>query len=411
MDNPDNEEAKSPNYSSDQKESENNDEKQSISEEGGEAIENINQNQENAEVQKEESNLSMRSDSEKENANEGGMDEETQQSHKVSEITFEKEEAEDQASVSNDEEKKKKHKKKRRSKKHSKHDKIRKKLKTEHESVDRIMSDGQEGGILDSDEDETDGKKRKKTKIKSRKSKKQLEAESCENEASWLISKMEEAFKLDQECLECKQLALNKLRILPEFDKILRKEYVQKNFLDKDGLDSIEKWLRKMPDGSSPSQTLKKKLLEIIHILPVEEDHLKNSKLGRLLYEMQRGTNEDINTKKLLKDIITKWARILLEMPADYAYRREVETERENTVQKIKVNINEETKEMLNLKPVNSTYKSNARVLKSGYDFAKRPQQLNLEKIQRADKNTHTDEFERALVDIKKKMKLGSRKV
>ena len=43
-----------------------------------------------------------------------------------------------------------------------------------------------------------------------------------------------------------------------------------------------------MPDGSSPSQTLKKKLLDILNFLPVTEEHLKSCKIGKLLYDMQK---------------------------------------------------------------------------------------------------------------------------
>ena len=43
-----------------------------------------------------------------------------------------------------------------------------------------------------------------------------------------------------------------------------------------------------MPDGSSPSQTLKKKLLDILNFLTVTEEHLKTCKIGKLLYEMQK---------------------------------------------------------------------------------------------------------------------------
>jgi len=80
---------------------------------------------------------------------------------------------------------------------------------------------------------------------------------------------MDEAWRLDKESFERKQPALHKLKLLPYVDRTLRKEYMQENFLEKDGLDYIEKWLSKMPDGASPSQTIKKKLLEIIYFLPV----------------------------------------------------------------------------------------------------------------------------------------------
>jgi len=369
-----------------------NDQENVQSQEHSDINKNANQEEGNA---GNESNLSINSLVDDDKA---GQDEEADEG-KVSEIAFDKDEvAEDE---SDDGERKKK---KKRGQKRSKLDKIRKKMKTENGGHEKILSDDDDA--VDSDED---FKKKKKPSKKNKKSKKQVEAEASEEEVTRLLLQMDEAWRLDKESFERKQPALHKLKLLPYVDRTLRKEYMQENFLEKDGLDYIEKWLSKMPDGASPSQTIKKKLLEIIYFLPVMEDHLKTSKLGKLLYDMQKTPNEDQQLKKQLKEIITKWSMILLEMPADYSYRRDAEEERENTVQKIRLDINEDRRR--EEKPVNSTYKPNPGMRKSGYDFTKRPQQINIEKIQqRVSKNPLTDEFERALVDIKKKMKSGQKR-
>jgi transcription factor SPN1 len=415
MDNEEKVQADSPEYSPLGKNSESNVDINNLSVEAEDKNDVEGEKPESIEEDKEGAKVSVGSPSDKDNGNDEALIED-EQSGKVEDMTYDKEE---DGEAGSDDENRRKHKKKRRSKKHSKHDRIRKKLKTETEGGS-MLEDDQEG-ILDSEEDEedegaTEGKKKKKNKekkaakSKAKKTKKEMEAEYSQSEATNIKGRMEEAFRLDLDCIERKQPALNKLRLLPEIEKALRKEYILGNFLDNDGLDVIEKWLRKLPDGSFPSQTLKKKMLELIQYLPVEEDHLKESKLGRLLFEMQRAPNEDAATKKIVKEIITKWSRILLEIPPDFSYRREADAERESTVQKIKVNINDEARERGNSKgpaPVNP----NTVRYKSGYDFAKRPQQIDLNKLIKSDKNTHTEEFERALVDIKKKMKLGSRKL
>ena len=40
-------------------------------------------------------------------------------------------------------------------------------------------------------------------------------------------------------------------------------------------------------------------------------------------YQYESSKEEDQAIKKQVKDIITKWSRILLEMPSDYTYRRD----------------------------------------------------------------------------------------
>ena len=63
-------------------------------------------------------------------------------------------------------------------------------------------------------------------------------------------------------------------------------DQVQRKFLNTGGLDVLSKWFEKMPDGSPPGQTMKRKLIDIINVLPVDYDHVTTTELGKHLYEL-----------------------------------------------------------------------------------------------------------------------------
>ncbi len=60
------------------------------------------------------------------------------------------------------------------------------------------------------------------------------------------------------------------------------------------GLDILAKWLAKLPNGALPSLQLRKKIVDIIFQLPVTEEHLRSSELGKTLYSMRSNPGNKI---------------------------------------------------------------------------------------------------------------------
>ena len=120
---------------------------------------------------------------------------------------------------------------------------------------------------------------------------------------------MKASYKADLEAIEKKEPALNKLILLPKVETLLRKAYLpilykyqkdhQKWFInysegdgpdneDKTGLAFLSDWLKKLKGGISPALQIKKKLVELVNLMPVtSHEQIKNSGLGRILNEMK----------------------------------------------------------------------------------------------------------------------------
>ena len=67
---------------------------------------------------------------------------------------------------------------------------------------------------------------------------------------------------------------------------------IQDNFLNQNGLGIFAKWLGKLPDGSTPSISLKKKILSILKFLRVESEHLQKNSLGKIINDIYKNPSK-----------------------------------------------------------------------------------------------------------------------
>lgn len=73
------------------------------------------------------------------------------------------------------------------------------------------------------------------------------------------------------------------MKLIPTVLKKLKNQDFAGIFLDEEGLDVINSFISMLPDGSWPLSSMRSSLLEVIHKLPCQVDHLRNTKLGRTL--------------------------------------------------------------------------------------------------------------------------------
>jgi transcription factor SPN1 len=210
-----------------------------------------------------------------------------------------------------------------------------------------------------------DGKKKKRKR-------KEDEADTMIVEE--LCREMEQAYEEDLQCFRLKRPALNKLKLLSKVETVLKKTSNQRAFIDlgnapdiqDTGLDILAKWLAKLPNGALPSLQLRKKIIDIIFALPVTEEHLRSSEIGKTLYSMRSNPAEDPDLKKTLKDVIDKWTKLITDMANEYDQRHEDIRDRK----KIEVSIDD-----FRQRNMSALKKSIPRMVnkRSGFDFVRKP--------------------------------------
>jgi transcription factor SPN1 len=314
---------------------------------------------------------------------------------KVKEMTFDKDQddASDGSGVidyydeGDETEYKRKTKKKSKNREKSTQSKSRKKTKKNEEAEEDFV----EG--TESDVERELEKRAKKAK------KKKAEEDVAQNDVENLIKEMEFAYKEDIECYENQKPALNKLKLLPKVEYYLKRQAHQEQFVEQ-GLMVMAKWLTKLPNGAAPALPLRKKLVEVIQNLPVSEEQIKTCDIGKILFEMKSNPNEDPELRRVLKDLIDKWTRILIDIPADY---RDYKEDSRN-VKRVGISLDE-----LRTKRLSDLRKSIPRLTnrKSGFDFVKKPQS-QLKEDSKGVVQMRTggmDECDKLIFDLKRKIK------
>ena len=172
---------------------------------------------------------------------------------------------------------------------------------------------------------------------------------------------------------------LAKLRIVDKVITKLKSREFSELFLDKDGLNVINKFISKLPDGSWPLSNVRHSILKLIYTLPAHVEHLKHTDLGRTLQLLQNSPKELAENKKQIQLIKDKWSRIVCNIPVEYTSLETYERDFKNFNYKLPAAPEDEdfdlgkrrppTEEELNQ---NLSY-SLARPRSLGYNFAIRP--------------------------------------
>lgn len=88
--------------------------------------------------------------------------------------------------------------------------------------------------------------------------------------------------------------------------------------MDNQVLDCIKKWLEPNIRGHLAITSLRKRLLELLQLLPIETSHLRESGLGRIVMFYYVRERESLEIRKLAGDLIAQWSRPILGASLDY---------------------------------------------------------------------------------------------
>lgn len=148
---------------------------------------------------------------------------------------------------------------------------------------------------------------------------------------------MNEAYKKDELCQAKKIPATNKLNLLPVLKSVLIRKDLTNKLIQNNLLSAIRDWLRPIEiidDNETvklilPSLTIRKFLYEYLLITPVELNELQNTGrgkdlLGFVIKTLYSSEDETIENKKILKEIINKWTRLVVNKKEEVESLQEV---------------------------------------------------------------------------------------
>lgn len=148
--------------------------------------------------------------------------------------------------------------------------------------------------------------------------KEQVDENKCREEVSQFLGQMREAVFLDEKNLKEFRPALNKLKMVKKIENFLYNFNYQKFFLESNGLDVIQEWIKKNRDGTYPVFNQISTILDCLSNLNVTILDLRNSNIGAYILELKQSNISKPIVKKA-SDIIEKWSRIIWDINTNYS--------------------------------------------------------------------------------------------
>ncbi|CAM9661520.1 unnamed protein product, partial [Discosporangium mesarthrocarpum] len=132
------------------------------------------------------------------------------------------------------------------------------------------------------------------------------------------LFKMNSAAEDDEAAVRDGRPALNKLKLRELVKSTLAKKDLQESFLEFDLLGVVKRWLQPYPNGSLPNITVRKDMLAMVSLLPVQIDHLRRSGLGRVVMGLLNCKEETQENKTMLRELVHRWNRPIYEKETNY---------------------------------------------------------------------------------------------
>ena len=205
------------------------------------------------------------------------------------------------------------------------------------------------------------------------------------------ISKLNESVELDKQNRRKNKPSLNKLKLLPSISNFLSNIYYQKEFLSQNGLETLQEWLIRNPDGTFPPLNQIRTMLDNLNNINIKTKDLSNCQIGGCVMDLSKNKNFPNDIQRKAKNLIEKWLRTIYNINIDYS---DFESSNQKYIELIKKNKgsdednsnneddeDEDNKDkvMDDIEMKNDIFKENeiynmSRVPKKGlFDFIKKP--------------------------------------
>lgn len=131
-----------------------------------------------------------------------------------------------------------------------------------------------------------------------------------------LRTKMIDAAKQDEDLITLDQPAITKLNLLSTVQRVMGLKLIQNQLLDNHILDALNLWIEPKGDYLT-SLSVRTAIYDILKGLPCQIDHLRGSQIGKTVLALRKHKKEIPENKRLLKEIMEKWARPIFSLSSD----------------------------------------------------------------------------------------------
>ena len=144
-------------------------------------------------------------------------------------------------------------------------------------------------------------------------------------------------------------------------------------FLNSEGLEFIAKMLERLPSGHLPNPTFRKGIYSILIDLPIMNDHLMQTSIGKTLTTIEKSGEEMESNLKIIREIKEKWSRIVFKSKVEYKNEdseRYLQERKKATQKFVPHHVKDSGKISTNYQGIDA---SQVRKMKRRYDFLLAP--------------------------------------
>eukprot|EP00924_Labyrinthula_sp_SR-Ha-C_P001136 augustus_masked-scaffold_7-processed-gene-14.54-mRNA-1 protein AED:1.00 eAED:1.00 QI:0/-1/0/0/-1/1/1/0/412 len=128
-----------------------------------------------------------------------------------------------------------------------------------------------------------------------------------------ILMKMDAAYNQDVTLRRRGEIALNKIKLLPEVLEIMNKNDFHIVLLERNLLQVVGQWLRPIKNHQDevelPNLGLRTKIYKVVNKLPIDVEHLSRAKFGKVISYLRDSERETKENRVFLRKLVQKWSR------------------------------------------------------------------------------------------------------
>lgn len=172
-----------------------------------------------------------------------------------------------------------------------------------------------EGGIKSSD-DEYDEKVSgnyidNKSNVNKNLSGRKLSETEIRSEIRQFIQLMKDAARKDEVAYSDGKVAISKLKMVDEVCRRVSLNNLSGYFISEGVLDVLSLWLSPFNDGTLPNLSIRTKILKLISSIPLGEEDITSTELGKILCKLWKNSAETIENRQIIRTLIQRWVRLI----------------------------------------------------------------------------------------------------
>lgn len=131
------------------------------------------------------------------------------------------------------------------------------------------------------------------------------------SEIRQFIQLMKDAARKDEIAYSGGMVAISKLKMVDEVCRRVSMNNLSSYFISEGVLDVLSQWISPFNDDTLPNLSIRTKILKLISSIPLGEEDITSTELGKTLCKLWKNSAETIENRQIIRTLIQRWVRLI----------------------------------------------------------------------------------------------------